>query len=172
MLNVICGLDMSENQDEFVYGVDKFHYVFERMIDHIFGTEKNLKEFYPSANWFIKKYNDSDEFEKVKSSDLMPDTVLIDKNIAYILDSKYYRYGYTADYIDLPETTSIQKQITYAEYLEKNNKKGISEIRSAFILPYNMNKNKFNTNEKIHYIGYSETEWKKMIRIMNQYMLS
>lgn len=141
MLNVICGLDMSENQDEFVYGVDKFHYVFERMIDHIFGTEKNLKEFkriLSTANWFIKKYNDSDEFEKVKSSDLMPDTVLIDKNIAYILDSKYYRYGYTADYIDLPETTSIQKQITYAEYLEKNNKKGISEIRSAFILPYNM----------------------------------
>lgn len=161
MLNVICGLDMSDNQDEFVYGVDKFHYIFERMIDHIFGTEKNLKEFYPSANWFIKKYNNTNEFEKVKSSDLMPDTVLIDNNIAYILDSKYYRYGYTADYNDLPETTSIQKQITYAEYLEKNNKKGISEIRSAFILPYNMNKNKFNTNEKIHYIGYSETEWKK-----------
>lgn len=160
MLNVICGLEISENKDEFVYGVDKFHYIFERMINNIFGTEKNLKDFYPSANWYIKNNDIKNKFEKVKSSNLMPDTVLIDNNIAYILDSKYYRYGHTADHNDLPETTSIQKQITYAEYLEKNNKKTIKGIRSAFILPYNMNNNNFNTNEIIHYIGYSETEWK------------
>ena len=41
---------------------------------------------------------------------------LIKNNKVYILDAKYYRYGTTFFAGDMPETTSIQKQITYGEY--------------------------------------------------------
>lgn len=156
MLKVIKGLDGNNNENEFVYGVDSYYYIFERMVDSIFGNQKNLKDFNPKANWYLVK----DSFKEHPSSELRPDSILIRDDVAYILDSKYYRFGYTKEYDDLPETTSIQKQITYGDYLKRNNKASVKDIRNAFILPYNMNDNKFNTNELIHYIGYSKAEWK------------
>lgn len=158
MLKVLEGLDGDNNNDEFVYGVDQYFYIYERMIDSIFGNQKDLDAFNPKANWYLV----SDNYNKTPSSPLRPDSIFIDKNtnIAYILDSKYYRYGFTKDISDLPEVTSIQKQITYGEYLKKNNKDNVKDIRNAFILPYNMNNNKFDTNELIHYIGFSMAEWK------------
>lgn len=157
MLKVIEGLDGKNENDEFVYGVDSYYYIFERMIDSIFGNQKDLKEFNPKASWYLV----SDSFKKIPSSELRPDSIFIDEktNIAYIIDSKYYRFGTTKESSDLPETTSIQKQITYGDYLKKNNIK-IKDIRNAFILPYNMYDNKFNTNDLIHYIGFSIAEWK------------
>ncbi len=157
MLKVIEGLDGKNENDEFVYGVDSYYYIFERMIDSIFGNQKDLKEFNPKASWYLV----SDSFKKIPSSELRPDSIFIDEktNIAYIIDSKYYRFGTTKESSDLPETTSIQKQITYGDYLKKNNIK-IKDIRNAFILPYNMYNNKFNTNDLIHYIGFSIAEWK------------
>ena len=35
LLNVIVGLDARDNNEEFVYGVDTYYYIFERMIDAI-----------------------------------------------------------------------------------------------------------------------------------------
>lgn len=159
MLKVLEGLDGENNNDEFVYGVDSYYYIFERMIDSIFGNQKNLKEFNPKANWYLAK----DSFKKNPSSKLRPDTILINNemNIAYIFDSKYYRFGITNETTDLPETTSIQKQITYGDYLKKNSNIKVKDIRNAFILPYNMYSNKFNTNDLIHYIGFSMAEWKE-----------
>lgn len=159
LLKVLEGLDGENNNDEFVYGVDSYYYIFERMIDSIFGNQKDLKEFNPKANWYLAK----DSFKKIPSSKLRPDTILINNetNIAYILDSKYYRFGTTNEASDLPETTSIQKQITYGDYLKKNSNIKVNDIRNAFILPYNMCSNKFNTNELIHYIGFSVAEWKE-----------
>lgn len=156
MLKVIQGLDGNSNDNEFVYGVDSYYYIFERMVDSIFGNQKDLSDFNPKANWYLVE----DNFKEHPSSELRPDSILIKDEIAYILDSKYYRYGFTKEYDDLPETTSIQKQITYGDYLKRNNKANVKEIRNAFILPYNMYKNKFNTNELIHYIGFSKAEWK------------
>ena len=159
MLKVLEGLDGESNNDEFVYGVDSYYYIFERMIDSIFGNQKDLKEFNPKANWYLAK----DSFKKIPSSELRPDSILINNetNIAYILDSKYYRFGITSEAADLPETTSIQKQITYGEYLKKNSNIKVKDIRNAFILPYNMYSNEFNTNDLIHYIGFSMAEWKE-----------
>lgn len=156
MLKVINGLDANSLDDEFLYGVDTYYYVFERMIDFIFGNQSNLKEFNPKANWCLVQNN----FKETPSSELRPDSILIKDNIVYILDSKYYRFGFTADSRDLPETSSIQKQITYGDYLKKNNKINIHSIRNAFILPYNMYNNHFNSNDLIHYIGYAKSEWK------------
>ncbi len=79
----------------------------------------------------------------------------------YILDSKYYRFGYTADENDLPETCSIQKQITYGDYI-KTNKVGpeIKKIRNTFILPYNKDNNKLNVRGNIEYIGYAKANYR------------
>ena len=61
---------------------------------------------------------------------------------------------------DLPETTSIQKQITYGEYIEKLKYEGIKDIRNAFILPYDKLNNKFGYFNILEYIGYATSEWK------------
>lgn len=158
MLAIVEGLSEVQNNNELVYGVDSYAYIFERMINSIFGN-RDATKFNPSANWFMKSTNYKTPFA---SSDLRPDTILIKDNIAYVLDSKFYRYGYTADNRDLPETTSIQKQITYGDFI-KNNKMGdeIQKIRNAFILPYNKFNNKFSLNEILAYIGYSKTDYRK-----------
>ena len=157
MLKVLTGIDENTYEKEWVYGVDSYYYIFEQMIDHIFSTEKDISKFNPSASWNLVKNNKS-----IESSKLRPDTIMIDRdnNIAYILDSKYYRFGSTAKEEDLPETTSIQKQITYGDFIEKNNLQDIKEIRNAFILPYNKNKNDLNCSNILEYIGYAETSWR------------
>ena len=159
MLNVVIGLDAYNDSKEFVYGVDSYHYIFERMIDSIFGTEKDLSKFNPKASWRLVRNG----FEEKYASSLRPDTILIKDDTAYILDSKFYRFGFTADECHLPETTSIQKQITYGDYLLKlqNNKElNFSKIFNAFIMPYDKLNNKLNLNQNIEYIGYAKTEWK------------
>ena len=159
MFKVIEGIDGDNDSNEFVYGVDNYFYIFERMVDSIFGNQKDLRRFNPKANWFLV----SDDFKRTPSSELRPDTIFIDQStkIAYIIDSKYYRYGFTGQIEDLPETTSIQKQITYGDYLKKHFKDyNIKDIRNAFILPYDKHHNVFRTSELIHYIGFSTAEWK------------
>lgn len=157
MLSIVEGLSDNQNENELVYGVDSYHYIFERMINAIFGN-RDASKFNPSANWYMKAKG----YEPFSSSDLRPDTILIRDNIAYVLDAKFYRFGYTADNKDLPETTSIQKQITYGDFI-KNNKMGdeIQKIRNAFILPYNKCNNKLNLNRTLEYIGYSKTDYRK-----------
>ena len=159
MLKVIKGLDGKTDSDEFIYGVDTYYYIFERMIDSIFGNVENISKFNPKSNWFLKK----DNYIKSPSSELRPDTILIEPTTrtAYILDSKYYRFGTTGLNSDLPESTSIQKQITYGEFIKQNHLgQEITNIRSAFLLPYNKMHNKFGYSNNIEYIGYSKAEWK------------
>lgn len=159
MLNVIIGLDANNDLKEFVYGVDSYYYIFEKMIDSIFGTEKDLSKFNPKASWFLVK----NDYKEKQASTLRPDTILIKDKIAYILDSKFYRFGFTGDEKDLPETTSIQKQITYGDYLTKLNEQNdidIDNIYNAFILPFDKTREVFKTNDNIKYIGYAKTEWK------------
>lgn len=159
MLSIIEGLSDDQNSNELVYGVDSYAYIFEKMINSIFGN-RDATKFNPSANWYLK----AKEYEPFASSDLRPDTILIRDNIAYVLDSKFYRFGFTADGKDLPETTSIQKQITYGDFI-KNNKMGdeIKKIRNAFILPYNKYNNKLGLSGTLEYIGYSKTDYRKGI---------
>ncbi len=157
MLSIVEGLSEDKNDNEIVYGVDSYAYIFERMINSIFGN-RDATKFNPSADWYLK----SKDYNPFASSDLRPDTILIQDNIVYILDSKFYRYGYTTDSRDLPETTSIQKQITYGDYI-KNNKMGdeIQKIRNAFILPYNKYDNKLGLNGALEYIGFSRANYRK-----------
>ena len=158
MLNVICGLDDNNGNDGFVYGVDTYYYVFERMIDAIFGNKDiDIKSFNPKAEWRLVR----NKFNPTPSSELCPDTILIADGNAFIIDSKFYRFGYTGDEADLPETTSIQKQITYGEFLKKNaNAPKVINIFNAFLLPYDKTRKVFKSDDSLQYIGFANSLWK------------
>ena len=70
---------------------------------------------------------------------------------------------------DLPETQSIQKQITYGDYVFNTlDKSDNSKVRNAFILPYNKkledflndpNTLKYNDGN-LAYFGQAYTDWR------------
>ena len=89
-----------ENQDDvnsgFTYGTHRFEYVWENMIDFVFG-ENNKDYYFPHATWTL-----IEESKERQSSALEPDTIMLFENNAYILDAKYYKYGITKNANDLP----------------------------------------------------------------------
>lgn len=135
------------------YGTYDFHYVWESMIRNVFGNEK-VEKYFPSSFWNIEK-------QVFKDSNLRPDAILTIEKDIYILDSKYYKYGITQDIDDLPHTDSVQKQITYGEYIDTSKDFDYLNIYNAFILPYNKNNNDFNRTNNIEYLGFSESDWKR-----------
>lgn len=164
MKNVLVGLDETSNNKEFVYGVDSYYYIFERMIDSIFRNVDSIKDFYPSSKWVLLKNK-----EPIPSSNLRPDTIILkeenDNNTAFILDSKFYRFGFTGNDKDLPETTSIQKQITYGEYIKSFAKREEAKIKvdkvySAFIIPFDKEREPFKSDNNLEYVGYAKSDWK------------
>lgn len=178
MKSILNGLDERSNNKEFVYGVDSYYYVFERMIDSIFSNVNHMSDFYPSASWHLVR----NDYERVPSSKLRPDTIVFEpksrlgklKGTAFILDSKFYRFGYTGNEADLPETTSIQKQITYGEFLKSNafadRRKDINieNVYNAFIIPFDKNRGLPNQitgqieeiSDDLYYIGFAKSNWK------------
>lgn len=156
LLNILLGLE-SKNNNEFVYGVDSYYYVFERMIDSIFGNIKDLRDFNPKAKWQLIRNN----YKETNCSDLRPDTIIIENNDVFVIDSKFYRFGFTGKESDLPETTSIQKQITYGDFIKKNvTKIDINNIYNAFLLPYDKERDVFKSDDNIQYVGFAKSMWK------------
>ena len=162
MKNIITGLDDDVTQTrEIVYGVDSYEYVYERMVDSMFSNIENIRDFYPTAEWDLLV-----EDHPKESSKLRPDTVLEQKKEngrrnLYILDAKYYRYGTTFLTKHIPETTSIQKQITYGEYVKMMKAGMYDEIYSAFVMPYSKNENmhKERFNKDIEFVGIARAKW-------------
>lgn len=157
MQNVISGLDDDMvNTRDMIYGVDSYDYVYERMVDSMFSKVDDIRSFYPNATWDLVI-----EHGIINSSNLRPDTVLIKDNKVYILDAKYYRYGTTFRTGDMPETTSIQKQITYGEYVKKVKSGIYDDVFSAFVLPYcktnNIYKSRFNLD--LEFVGIAKATW-------------
>ena len=68
---------------------------------------------------------------------------------------------FTGDESDLPKTTSIQKQITYGEYISKYvTKVDVKEVYNAFLLPYDKERDKFRSEDNLQYIGFAKSKWK------------
>ena len=167
MLKVLTGVDDSDRTREIVYGVDKYHYVYERMVDYVFSNVSDITKYNPNANWYLRK----NDYKPSEASSLRPDTIRLepikesatDEKVAYVLDAKFYRFGTTGNVSDLPTTTSIQKQITYGDNIICNlqQKENIQCVYNAFILPYNKHNNIFGYVEDLEYIGFSEANWRK-----------
>ena len=167
MLKVLTGVDDTDRTKEIVYGVDKYHYVYERMVDYLFSNVTDITKYNPNAQWYLKKNG----YQPKDASSLRPDTIRIvpltnsvtgDEKAAYVLDAKFYRFGTTGNESDLPSTTSIQKQITYGDNIMCNMKKAenIQQVYNAFIMPYNKHHNMFGYQEDLEYIGFSEANWR------------
>lgn len=131
------------------------------MVDCMFSNIDNIKDFYPNAEWNLVL-----ESNPIKSTNLRPDTVIVwnnktGKKNVYIIDAKYYRYGTTFLPSDLPETTSLQKQITYGEYVKAAKQGQYSDVYSASVLPYSKysNINKMHFHNNFEYVGIGRAKW-------------
>ncbi len=158
MLNILKGVTGKTKSKNYDYGTENYFLAFEYMVDNIFGNVQNKKDFNPKGKWNLNIYN-----KPIDSSSLRPDTIAIDskKNIVYIIDSKYYRFGTTGLISDLPSTTSIHKQITYGEFVKNKYQFShhFNDINNVFIIPFNSEKNIFNTNNFMYYAGFASGDW-------------
>ena len=161
MENVLIGLDEVADDNNIVYGVDSYHYVFERMIDSIFGTER-VDDYYPSFIWHLKY---SDKTGGQAGPTIRPDTIMKygSEDDIYIIDSKFYRYS-SLDLTQtkgLPEASSIVKQITYGSYVQSQHPD--KNIYNIFILPYDSLSSKADIiddeNKRLVYIGNVSSGW-------------
>lgn len=168
MLDVINYLDSSNENKNFIYGTNNFHHIWESLVDQVYG-EKDKEKFYPKVYWKLKNQNLNQQklfdFSNSKFNSLCPDTIMITNRgkpgqKIFVLDSKYYRYGATKNPNHLPDSSSVVKQIAYAQYIENTNnkipkdvKKNITpqKIYNAFIMPSD---NPFPQN-----IGYSSADY-------------
>lgn len=151
-------LDAEQDDKQYYFGTDRFEYVWENLIDEIFGvTEK--EEFFPRTKWNLTFASDRTNHA------LEPDSIMMYNDKIYVLDSKYYQYGVTGKPKHLPESTSINKQITYAEYIHTNSKfkgkYGDIPIYNAFVMPFSKVDNPFgSTDQYFLNIGEATSEWK------------
>ena len=114
-------LDNSSEKKDFIYGTNNFHHVWEQLVDFVYG-EKDKEKFYPKVYWRLNGSSKAFEFDSEKRSSLRPDTIMItnrgnQNQKIFVLDSKYYRYGATKNPNHLPDSSSVVKQLAYAEYI-------------------------------------------------------
>ena len=156
-LLAILKFDDNETDIQFRYGTYHFEYVCEKIIDNVYGiSSKDI--YFPKTTWYLidnKKYD---------NSVLEPDTIMLLDDKVYVLDAKYYKYGETGLPSHLPESSSINKQITYGEYIAESKKFSVNgknpRVYNAFIMPFNSINNKFNTNNYMKVIGIAKSSWK------------
>lgn len=153
MLDMLEYMDEKKSESTFYFGTDDFAHVWEKLIDRAFG-ERNKNKYFPRTRWLL------DYGKHKEKHPLMPDSIMIYNDKYYVLDAKYYRYGWTGNPDHLPNASSISKQITYGEYLEKAYSIDNDSLFNAFIMPYNMKKNLFGLENPIGTIGEAISDWK------------
>lgn len=154
MKDMLVYIDEATMEKNFYFGTDNFDHVWEKLIDKAFGI-RDKNKYFPRARWLL-------DYGKYKEKyPLQPDTIMIYKNKYYVLDAKCYKYGRTGSPNDLPDSSSINKQITYGEYLRRT--MGIQNdcLYNAFILPFNKSENIFDITENIGTIGEAVGDWRE-----------
>ena len=157
MLAIVNYQGDKDSSGNFRYGTSKFEYVWEALIDRVYGI-KNKEVYFPRSIWYTDNGSRS-------NARLKPDTIMIHDGDVYVLDAKYYKYGATRAVSDLPESTSINKQITYGEYIATQKK--FREIHgddykvyNAFLMPFNAMDQDGKSSGNILRIGEAVSEWK------------
>lgn len=144
-------------EQNYKYGTYRFEYVWEAIIDKVYGIN-GKEEFFPKTYWNING-------TEVPNASLEPDTIMIFNGKVFVLDAKYYKYGVTRRVGDLPESTSVNKQITYGEYVaeqDKYRKKYGDDFKvyNAFLMPFNAASGKWQTDSDIFRMGETYGDWK------------
>ena len=145
--------------------IRNYYHVYETMVDRLLKgvSEKDRKLYNPSGSWSMLGHR------RKESSVLEPDTILKQLGNTYIVDAKMYRYGFTGNVVHLPESSSIQKQLTYGDHAVRNITGG-KPVRNAFVIPFNREENPLRTSEyesladgNLLYVGYAEGDWREKI---------
>jgi hypothetical protein len=165
MLDIVKSLGKSNNKNSAFFGTNEFEYVWEKLIDHVYGISKDQKkEFYPNTQWFIEGNGDIEVDQELEKSALRPDTIMLypkdGKQEVYVLDAKYYRYGAKRVPAFLPGTGSINKQFTYAEYVKTLDRYKKVNVYNAFIMPYDANLPEGTVDLRPKRIGFATGSWK------------
>lgn len=178
MKDFINGFDSESEIKNAAYGTQCFQVVWESLIEKMFSTiNKKQKEtyFYPQTRWILQNGR------KITNAPLRPDTIMIQDEKCFVIDAKYYSFAalvnHNSENADdentdkvqngsIPGSDSIQKQITYAEFIDSsidNNKdsKDLQKFRfeprnihNVFILPES------NAEKLFCYKGYATSNWK------------
>lgn len=159
-------LDASDsNMKNYRYGTEEFEYIWEKLVDRVYGIS-NKEDYYPHTEWHIAGEVFGDNNVDYKKNALRPDTIMLinddeeeEKKEAFVLDSKYYKFGETRTANSLPGTDSIIKQIAYGKYVENNDHPELKvkgdRIYNAFILPCD------SRVEKPEVFGYATTTYER-----------
>ena len=180
MLAIINGQGDNPDSDSYTYGTGRFEYVWEAMIDHLYGVP-DKEEYYPKTSWSLNvESDDGEKKDDFEGSSLRPDTIMIYNHKLYVLDAKYYKFGFERKPNNLPKSADINKQITYGEYIEQADKFQSKEytdkfdkkyIYNAFLMPYNASEAKWDSTRNtspnnaeayphLHHIGSASADWK------------
>lgn len=153
MIDMVKYLDENDNDKQFYFGTYAFEYVWEKLIDRVFGIP-NKQDYFPKTLWTLNYGNDRTK------QPLEPDSIMIIGDKYYVLDAKYYRYGDTGNFNHLPNSSSVNKQITYGEYIHNQKKVANEKLFNAFIMPFNKDDNFFRISTPFGNIGEAVGEWK------------
>lgn len=156
MIAMIDFIDDKTIDRQFYFGTDKFENVWEKLIDHVFGVE-NKQDYFPHAIW-TERYGKN---KNKPASALEPDSIMIYRGKYYVLDAKYYRYGVFPEYgsNSLPQSSDINKQITYGQYVQEKGAPPNSSVFNAFIMPYNRAENSFGICELFGNVAEATGNW-------------
>ena len=161
MLDIINQANEKAEFPDYTYGVSRFEYVWQNLIDHVMG-EENKADYFPHSHWRIIDGNIS-----VENSALEPDTIMLKGDKVFILDAKYYKFGIVSSAGFLPATSSVHKQITYGEYVATNMGVDGNDIYSAFIIPYDSQDKKYldesgaRTDDGLRFVSVGLGDWIK-----------
>ena len=131
MIIFISGTSESKNikNQEFSIGRNHFDKVWEQIL------RKQIYNFYEEYPCYPRTYYQYNDGTKKYNSKLIPDIIIKKENKIIIVDAKYYKENTT------PDSSDIFKQILYGQYIKNKNKK--CNIKNIFILPKNIEKDKF-----------------------------
>lgn len=156
MIAMIEFIDNHTIDKQFYFGTDKFEHVWEKLIDAMFG-ESNKSDYFPHGIW-TERYG----VNKGKpASALEPDSIMIYKGKYYVLDAKFYRYGVYPNLGigTLPQSSDINKQITYAQFVKRERTSDGSQVFNAFLMPYNSCDNLFKINSLYGNVAEATGDW-------------
>ena len=160
--NMLAIIEYMQDADAPVFykcGTNRFEYVWEALIDRIFGIQEKDR-YFPKTTWNLSSTS-------YVNASLEPDTIMVTNDQVYVLDAKYYKYGATKHPWDLPESTSINKQITYGEFIAEDDWfKRIHgkefKTYNAFVMPFSMKEWRVDTNYLA--IGTATSDWKSGLK--------
>ena len=156
MLAMIDFMDDKTIDKQFYFGTDKFETVWEKLVDAFFG-EPNKDKYFPHAKW-TEKYGPS---KGKPASALEPDSIMIYNGKYYVLDAKFYKYGVFPELGTgaLPQSSDINKQITYGQFVKNRTTPSGSQVFNAFIMPFNKAKNSFKITHWYGNVAEAVGDW-------------